>query len=121
MLCEGRPPIEAQSAIAEELKAEANWLQDNLKAVLDKHAPGTSACARSKRWWTEEIKQERRVFGRARRAYKNSRISFDKYCRVRNEYYRHIRKAKRLAQERFFEGVFPTRESVELVADPEKC
>ena len=97
MLCEGRPLIEAQSATAEELEAEANWLQDNLKAVLDRHAPGTSTRAHSKRWWTEEIKQERRVFGRTRRAYKNSRVSFDEYCRVMNEYYRHIRKAKRLA------------------------
>ena len=121
MLCEGRPLIEAQSATAEELEAEANWLQDNLKAVLDRHAPGTSTRAHSKRWWTEEIKQERRVFGRARRAYKNSRVSFDEYCRVRNEYYRHIRKAKRLAWERFLEGVFPTGEGAELVADPEKC
>jgi hypothetical protein len=89
--------------------------------VLDRHAPRTSTRARSKRWWTEEIKQERRVFGRARRACKNSRISFDKYCRVRNEYYRHIRKAKRLAWEQFLEGVFPTDEHSELTADPERC
>jgi hypothetical protein len=121
MLCEGRPPVEAQSATVEELEAEVNWIQDNLKAVLDRHAPGTSTRARSKRWWTEEIRQERRVFGRARRACKNSRISFDEYCWVRNEYYRHIRKAKRLAWERFLEGVFPTGEYTELAADPERC
>jgi hypothetical protein len=89
--------------------------------VLDRHAPRTSSRAHSKRWWTEEIKQERRVFGRARRACKNSRISFDEYCRVRNQYYRHIRKAKRLAWERFLEGVFPTDEHSELAADPERC
>jgi hypothetical protein len=121
MLCEGRSPVEAQSATVEELEAEAIWIQDNLKAVLDRHAPGTSTRARSKRWWTEEIKQERKVFGRARRAYKNSRISFDEYCHVRNEYYRHIRRAKRLAWEQFLEGVFPTGEGAELVADPERC
>ena len=40
---------------------------------------------------------------------------------MRNEYYRHIRKAKRLAWEQFLEGVFPSGESAELVADPEKC
>jgi hypothetical protein len=121
VLCEGRPPVDAQTATVEELEAEANWIQENLKAVLDRHAPRTSARARSKRWWTEEIKQERRVFGRARRACKNSRISFDEYCRMRNQYYRHIRKAKRLAWERFLEGVFPTDEHSELTDDPERC
>jgi hypothetical protein len=40
---------------------------------------------------------------------------------MRNNYYRHIRKAKRLAWERFLEGIFPTEEGAELVADPEKC
>jgi hypothetical protein len=40
---------------------------------------------------------------------------------VRNEYYRHIRKAKRLAWERFLEGVFPTGEYTELAAGPARC
>ena len=40
---------------------------------------------------------------------------------MRNEYYYHIRKAKRLAWERFLEGVFPTGEGAELIADSEKC
>jgi hypothetical protein len=120
-LSEGRPPVDAQAATMEELEAEASWTQNNLKAVLDRYAPEKTARARSKKWWTEEIKQERRLFGGARRTYKNSRISFDEYCRVRNEYYRHIRKAKRLAWERFLEGVFPTDDHSDLATDPERC
>jgi hypothetical protein len=120
-LSEGRPPVDAQAATIEELEAEASWTQDNLKAVLDRYAPGKTARARSKKWWTEEIRQERRLFGGARHAYKNSRISFDEYRRVRNEYYRHIRKAKRLAWERFLEGVFPTDDHSDLATEPERC
>jgi hypothetical protein len=120
-LSEGRPPVDAQAATIEELEAEAFWTQGNLKAVLDRYAPGKIARARSKKWWTEEIKQERRLFGGARRAYKNSRISFDEYRRVWNEYYRHIRRAKRLAWERFLEGVFPTDDHSDLATDPERC
>jgi hypothetical protein len=40
---------------------------------------------------------------------------------VRNQYYRHTRKAKRLAWERFLEGFFSTDEHSELTDDPERC
>jgi hypothetical protein len=121
MLCEGRPPVDAQSATVEELEEEANWIQDNLHAVLDRHAPGKAVGARSKRWWTADIKQMRRSFAGARRAYKGGRTSFDEYRRVRNDYHCHIRKAKRLAWERFLEGVFPNDDHSELASDPERC
>jgi hypothetical protein len=95
-LSDCRIPISAQ-AITSELEAEACWIQDSLKAVLDKHAPGRPPNAHSKRWWTDEIKQERRRFGRARREFNGGLLSFDDYRSVRNDYYRHIRRAKRLA------------------------
>jgi hypothetical protein len=54
----------------EELEAEAFWIQNSLKAVLDMHAPEKAACARSKRQWTADIKEVRRSFVGVRRAYK---------------------------------------------------
>jgi hypothetical protein len=63
----------------------------------------------------------RQSFAVARRAYKSGRTSFDEYRRVRNDYYCHIRQAKRLAWERFLEGVFPTDDHSELASDPERC
>jgi hypothetical protein len=120
-LSEGRPVVDSYAATEEELEAEAFWIQNSLKVVLDTHAPGKAACARSKRWWTADIKQMRRSFAGARRAYKGGRTSFDEYRRVRNDYYCHIRKAKRLAWERFLEGVFPTDDHTELASDPERC
>jgi hypothetical protein len=121
MLCEGRPPVDAQSATVKEHEEEANWIQDNLHTVLVRHAPGKAVGARSKRWWTADIKQMRRSFAGARREYKSGRSSFDEYRRVRNDYNCHIRKAKRLARERFLEGVFPTDDHSELASDPERC
>jgi hypothetical protein len=40
---------------------------------------------------------------------------------VGNDYYRHIRRAKRLAWERFLEGAFPTDEESRLASDPGRC
>lgn len=121
MLSEGRPPLNAHAATTEEVDAEAHWIQDSLKAVLDRHAPGKAASARSKRWWTADIKRKRQVFAGARREHKDGRISLDGYRQVRNEYYRHIRKAKRLAWDNFLEGVLPTDDHSELVFDPGRC
>jgi hypothetical protein len=44
-LSDRRTPISAQ-AITSNLAAEARWIQDSLKAVLDKHAPGRPLNAR---------------------------------------------------------------------------
>lgn len=88
--------------------------------MLDTHAPGTAVYARSKRWRTADVKEVRRSFAGARRAYKGGRISFDEYRRKRNDYYCHIRKAKRLAWERFLEAVFPTDDHSELASDHER-
>jgi hypothetical protein len=59
--------------------------------------------------------------GRARCDHNHNRISFDEYWRIRNGYYRYIRQAKRLAWERFLEGVFPADEESKLTSDPERC
>ena len=48
-LSEDRQPlIDSCAATEEELEAEAFWIQNSLKFVLDAHAPGKAACARSK-------------------------------------------------------------------------
>jgi hypothetical protein len=49
-LSEGRPPIDAWATSPAELEAEALWIQDSLRAVLDRHAAGKPPRARSKRW-----------------------------------------------------------------------
>jgi hypothetical protein len=115
-----RVPISLEATKAE-LEDETRWMQDSLGAVLDKHAPGRPSSARSKRWWTEEIKKERRLLARVRRDHNHDQTSFEEYRRARNQYYSCIRRAKRLAWARFLEGVFPADEEHEPASDPERC
>jgi hypothetical protein len=119
-LSDCRAPLNAQATTAD-LEVEARWMQDSLMAVLDRHAPGRAPSARSKRWWTDDIEKERRLFGRATRDYSHDRINLDEYGQVRNDYYRYIRRAKRLAWEHFLEGVLPNDEESELAPDPGRC
>jgi hypothetical protein len=120
-LSEGRAPINAWATSPTELEAEAQWLQDSLRDVLDRHAAGRAPRARSKRWWTDEVRQQRKLFSSARRAHNDGRIGFDEYRRARNDYYSYVRRAKRLAWERFLEGVLPADESSEVAADLARC
>lgn len=109
------------SAAAEDLEDEACWIQDSLKTVLDRHVPRKPLHARSKRWWTDEIKRERRKFSQARRQLKEGTLHFTEYRQIRNSYYCHIRKAKREMWERFLEGLFPTDDDAQNVADSGRC
>jgi len=119
-LSESRAPIGPETTKAE-LEDEVGWLQNSLAAVLDKHAPGKPSNARSKRWWSEEIKTERGLLARVRRDLNHDRTSFEEYRRARNQYYSCIRRTKRLAWARFLEGVFPADEEPRLAADPGRC
>lgn len=65
-LSEGRPPVDYYMATAEELEAEAFWVQDSLKVVLDTRAPGRAACAHSQRWWTISFNDVNSVLGLSR-------------------------------------------------------
>jgi hypothetical protein len=96
-------------------------MQGSLTAVLDKHAPPKPFRPGSKRWWTDEIKRERKKFSMSKRGLKSGEISFEGYRQIRNEYYRQIRRAKREAWERFLEGVLPTDEETQNTADSERC
>lgn len=121
-LSEGRALVDAWATSPTELEAEAQWLQDSLRAVLDRHAAGKVPRARSKRWWTDEVRQQRQLFASARRAHNDDRICFEEYRRVRNDYYTFVRRAKRLAWESFLEGVLPDDgKGSKATADPARC
>jgi hypothetical protein len=121
-LSEGRALINAWATSPTELEAEAQWIQDSLQTVLNRNAAGKEPRPRSKRWWTDEVRQQRKLFGRTRRAHNDGRICFDEYRRVRNDYYTFIRRAKRLAWESFLEGVLPNDgKGSEVTADPARC
>lgn len=105
----------------EDLEDEAQWIQCSLAAVLDRHAAPKPLQPRSKRWWTDEIKQERKRFSTSKRALRLGEISFEEYRRIRNRYYCCIRRTKRESWEQFLEGMLPTDEEAQSTTDSERC
>jgi hypothetical protein len=73
-----------EEPMEEDLEAEAEWVQCNLTVVLDRHAPPRPVRARSKRWWTDKLKQERKKFNIAKRALRENPQSQLEYRRIRN-------------------------------------
>jgi hypothetical protein len=92
----GRPLINPYATLAE-IEAEAVWLSQTLCDVLTLHAKPKRVCARSRRWWTAEISEKRRILGSLKRMRRNNRASVtaQEIKEARRELRRIIRKAKR--------------------------
>jgi hypothetical protein len=65
------------------------------KDVLDRYAPVVRVCKRSKPWWNEEIKDQRKIAGRAKRLWMHSHVQREKLKKEEKTLYRTIRKYKR--------------------------
>jgi hypothetical protein len=92
----GRPLI-TPSMSPETIEAEAEWLSETTCAVLNIHAKPKRICARSKRWWSAEIGEKRRILGSLKRMRRRSPqlVSAQEVKTARRELRRTIRKAKR--------------------------
>lgn len=117
---ESRQRIAAE-ATEDDLEAKAQWIQDSLTTVLNRHAPPKPIHARSKRWWADKVKDERKKFNVAKRALREEFSSQPEYRRIRNDYYSCVRRAKREAWERFLEAMLPTDEEAQTTADNDRC
>lgn len=78
----------------EELDLEAVWITDALVKTFDRYCKPLRVCARSKRWWNENLNQTRAEFKTCRKKFQNQLISIDQYKVSRNAYFRKLRKAK---------------------------
>jgi len=63
------------SCSSEDLAGEAVWIQEALTAVLNQHAKQLQVTPLSKHWWETEIKEARRTYSHARRAWQEKGIS----------------------------------------------
>ena len=59
---EARPTL-MDGCVARDLEDEIEWIQSTLVSVL-KNVRQTTICARSKRWWNEDLKDKRQQLGR---------------------------------------------------------
>jgi len=61
-------PVLTEESSEEDLPKEAQWIQRNFANHLNKCYKKVKVCARSKRWWNEEIAENRRILGSLKRA-----------------------------------------------------
>ena len=52
----------------EKLQKEAEWMQQNFVNHLNRCGKKVKVCARSRRWWNEEIAENRKILGSLKRA-----------------------------------------------------
>ena len=95
-----RPVLDVSSTV-EELEAEIEWVQATLVDVLNEHCKVVTICARSKRWWYDDIRNKRRTLGRATRRWKNGSGGIAEVQAARKALKRAIKKARRGCREDF--------------------
>ncbi|KAI0996243.1 hypothetical protein K3495_g11936 [Podosphaera aphanis] len=88
----------------EELDLEAQWISDILAQMFDHNCKTLRICARSKRWWNDDVSQARSQHKAQRRKFQSQEISLEEYKVNRNAYYRKIRKAKDQCFEKWIQG-----------------
>jgi len=99
----GETPVLTDVRTAAEVDTAAAALREAMTTTLDKFAKKKRSCARSKRWWTEDLGKIRKELGRARRNWRVAGMGRVKAAR--HELRRAIRKAKRDCWNRFLQEV----------------
>ena len=101
---EERPNL-SDTSEREEVREEIDWIQARLIQLLNKETKRITICARSKRWWNEEIRACRKVVGRAERKRKRREEGWRQTLReAKRDLQNAIRKAKRKTWTEFLEA-----------------
>jgi hypothetical protein len=61
-------PVLIEESAGEQLQEEAECVQRNCVNHLNRHCKQIKVCARSKRWWTQEIAETRKILGPIKRS-----------------------------------------------------
>jgi len=78
----------------EDLQKEAEWIQRNFVNHLNRCCKKVKVCARSKRWWTAEIAENRKILGSIMRARKKGEASQQQVRKQRSNLRKMIRQSK---------------------------
>jgi len=104
-----RPVLNGKSS-REDLQMEAEWIQRNFVNHLNRCCKMVKVCARSKRWWTAEIAENRKFLGSIKRARKKGEASQQQVRKQRSNLRRMIRQSKTEMWRKFLTSV--TRDQV---------
>jgi ribonuclease HI len=107
----GRLPLSDKCSTVD-IADEALWIEETMVEVLNQCAKPIRLSPFSKRWWGPEIKEARRAYAQARRAWKTGTLDGSDHREARNTLYRTIRKAKRECWETFLGGSDQTKDSL---------
>jgi hypothetical protein len=66
----GSRPVLNENSSEDKLHDEAGWIQRNFINHLNRCCKKIKICARSKRWWTQEIAENRKILGSIKRVRK---------------------------------------------------
>ena len=68
----GQRPLVNEGSNYLDLDGEAQWISDTFTTVLDQHFRKLRVCARSKRWWSQDISESRSRFKAIRRQFQRT-------------------------------------------------
>ena len=89
----------------DDVRGEIDWIQGSLVKLLNKETKRITICARSKRWWNEEIRAARQMVARAKRKRKRQEEGWRQDLKSTRKNLRcAIRKAKRKTWTEFLEA-----------------
>ena len=98
-------PILTDTSDRDEVREEIDWIQGRLVQLLNKETKKITICARSKRWWNEDIRTCRRRVGAAERKRKKREEGWRQALRrAKKDLHDAIRKAKRKTWTDFLEA-----------------
>jgi len=84
-------PVLDENSSEEDLQKEAEWIQRNFVNHLNRCCIKIKVCARSKRWWTAEIAENRKILGSIKRARKKGEATQQQVKKQRSNLRRMIR------------------------------
>ena len=88
----------------QELDKEVEWFQEKLTELLNTHVKITQITSYSKRWWNKEVSEARLTWARDKRKFSRNEDLREEFKQARNQYFRTIRKAKRVCWQKFLQG-----------------
>jgi len=83
-------PILTEESSGEELQKEAEWIQWSFVNHLNRCCKKVKVCARSKRWWNDEIAENRRILGSLKRARRRGEATQEQVTKQRSNVQRII-------------------------------
>jgi hypothetical protein len=87
-------PVLTEKSSGEDLQKEAEWIQRNFVNHLNRCCKKVKVCTRSKRWWIEEIAENRRILESLKRARRKGEATQRQVKKQRSNVRRIIRQSK---------------------------